>query len=163
PSEIRGEFKPIATKVPGLDICEVFPRLAGLMDQAVVIRSVVGATDRHEAFQCNTGWLPNELTAIGGRPSLRALVSKLQGPADPAVPAFVGRAQPTQPVPWSDPGTTGFLSPAYGPFKPDGPGLANMKLKDITLEQLSDRRRLLQSFDHLRRDIDAWGAIDGVD
>src|SRR5690348_13610557 len=32
PIEIRGEFSPIATKVPGLQICEVFPRLAGLMD-----------------------------------------------------------------------------------------------------------------------------------
>src|SRR5713101_6711274 len=49
PAEIRGEFKPIATRVPGIQIGEVFPALARLMDKAVVIRSVVGATDRHEA------------------------------------------------------------------------------------------------------------------
>ena len=74
PTEIRGVFKPIATKVPGIEICEVFPQLAQLMDKSVVIRSVVGATDRHEAFQCNTGWLPDSLQSIGGRPSLGAVV-----------------------------------------------------------------------------------------
>ena len=42
PSEIRGEFQPIATNVPGIQICEVFPKLAGMMDKAAIIRSVVG-------------------------------------------------------------------------------------------------------------------------
>jgi hypothetical protein len=55
PAEIRGEFKPIATKVPGIQICEVFPQLAKLMDHAAVIRSVVGNDGRHDLFQCNTG------------------------------------------------------------------------------------------------------------
>ncbi|TMQ32038.1 MAG: DUF1501 domain-containing protein, partial [Planctomycetota bacterium] len=40
PAEIRGEFKPIATKVPGIQICEVFPRIAARMDKFAVIRSV---------------------------------------------------------------------------------------------------------------------------
>src|SRR6266508_3415343 len=43
PSEIRGEFKPIGTNVPGIEICEHLPRLAGCMDQAAIIRSIVGA------------------------------------------------------------------------------------------------------------------------
>src|SRR5437867_3261457 len=42
PSDIRGEFKPIGTKVPGIQVCEVFPRIAGMMDKFAVIRSVVG-------------------------------------------------------------------------------------------------------------------------
>src|SRR5262245_59043327 len=154
PSEIRGEFKPIPTKVPGIQICEVFPRLAQLMDKAVVIRSVVGATDRHEAFQCFTGWTPDELRTIGGRPSLGAVVTRLQGSVDPAIPPFVGLAARTQHVPWSDPGAPGFLGPAYAPFQPDGPALANMRLR-ISTDQLADRRRLLASFDQLRRDLDA--------
>jgi hypothetical protein len=162
PAEIRGVFKPIATKVPGIDICEVFPQVAGLMDKAVLIRSVVGATERHEAFQCNTGWLPDSLQSIGGRPSVGAVVSKLQGAVDPAIPPFVGLAARTQHVPWSDPGVTGFLGPAYAPFKPDGPAMANMKLK-ITTDQLADRRRLLASFDQLNRARDATGAVTGVD
>jgi hypothetical protein len=56
PAEIRGEFKPIDTKVPGIQICEVFPKLAGLMDKCVVIRSVVGSTGQHDSYQCMTGW-----------------------------------------------------------------------------------------------------------
>ncbi|MCH2570141.1 MAG: DUF1501 domain-containing protein [Planctomycetes bacterium] len=41
PSEIRGEFQPIETRVPGIRICELFPHLAERMDQLAVIRSVV--------------------------------------------------------------------------------------------------------------------------
>jgi hypothetical protein len=163
PVEIRGEFKPIATNVPGIAICEVFPRIARVMDRAAIIRSVVGVTDRHEAFQCNSGWQEKDLRSIGGRPSLGSVVAKLQRSTDPAVPPFVGMAQRTQHVPWSDPGAPGFLGPTFAPFKPDGPALENMKLKGITLEQLSDRRRLLQSFDGLRRDVDSSGVIAGVD
>ena len=162
PAEIRGEFKPIATRVPGVDICEVFPLLAGLMHKAVVVRSVVGATERHEAFQCNTGWQIDSLQSIGGRPSVGAVVSKLQGAVDPAMPPFVGLAAPTQHRPWSDPGSFGFLGPAYAPFQPDGPAMANMKLR-IPTEKLQDRRRLLASFDGLKRDRDATGALAGVD
>src|SRR5262249_12405091 len=120
PKEIRGEFKPINTKVPGIQICEVFPRIAGLMDKFAVIRSGVGATGGHAAFQCMTGWAPRDLIQLGGRPSLGAVVSKLRGPVDPAVPPFVGLAARTQHVPWSDPGATGFLGIASAPFKPDG-------------------------------------------
>src|SRR2546421_5567233 len=43
PVEIRGEFKPIATRVPGVQICEVFPQIAARMDKFVTIRSLVGA------------------------------------------------------------------------------------------------------------------------
>lgn len=163
PTEIRGEFKSIQTNVSGIEIGECFPNIAKMADKSVFIRSVVGITDRHEAFQCNTGWQENDLRPIGGRPSLGSVVSKIQGPIDPAVPAFVGMAAPTQHKPWSDPGTVGFLGPTFAPFKPDGPALENMKLKGMTLEQLGDRRRLMSSFDGLRRDVDASGAIAGVD
>src|SRR5438046_7421931 len=56
PKEIRGEFKPISTSVPGIQIGEVFPKIAGLMDKCVVIRSMVGASGGHDAFQCMHGW-----------------------------------------------------------------------------------------------------------
>src|SRR5437588_10520488 len=56
PAEIRGEFKPIATNVPGIQIGEVFPRIAAQMDRCVVIRSVVGAKGGHDAIQCMSGW-----------------------------------------------------------------------------------------------------------
>jgi hypothetical protein len=163
PSEVRGEFRPIATNVPGIQICEVFPKLAQLMDKSAVIRSVVGCKDRHESFQCFTGWLPDDLRAVGGRPCIGSAAARLQGPTDPAVPPFVGLADATGHGPWSDPGQAGFLGAAYSAFKPDGPGLENMKLQGITLERLQDRRRLLTSLDTLRREIDTTGAMAGMD
>ncbi len=163
PSEIRGEFRPIPTNVAGIQICEVFPKLASMMDKAVVLRSIVGLKDRHDSFQCMSGWLSDNLRVLGGRPSIGSALAKLYGPVDPAVPAFVGLAAKTQHMPWSDPGIAGFLGPTYGPFKPDGPGMENMKLGDISLQRLQDRRQLLTSIDNLRRDIDKSGAMEGMD
>jgi len=162
PVEIRGEFSPIATKVPGIQICEVFPQLAAIMDRCVIIRSVVGATDRHDAFQCMTGWTVKDLTSLGGRPSLGSVVSKLQGPTEPSVPPFVGLAEPTKEIRWSDAGKPGFLGPAYSPFKPDGEGRQNMVLSGVSLEQLQDRRKLLSGIDKLRREVNA-GQMQAVD
>jgi len=162
PEEIRGEFSPIATKVPGFQICEVFPRLASIMDRCAVIRSVVGATDRHDAFQCMTGWTVKDLASLGGRPSLGSVVAKVKGPTEPSVPPFVGLAEPTKEIRWSDAGKPGFLGPAYAAFKPDGEGRQNMVLQGLSLEQLQDRRKLLASVDRLKRDGNA-GQMQALD
>jgi uncharacterized protein (DUF1501 family) len=66
-------------------------------------------------------------------------------------------------MPWSDSGTPGFLGPTYAPFKPDGPGMANLRLNGVTSERLADRRRLRSSFDSLRREVDAAGAVQSMD
>ena len=163
PTEIRGEFRPIQTNVNGLQICEVFPRMAQHMDKCVVIRSITGCSDRHDAVQCLTGFPHGSMSTMGGRPSIGSIVAKVQGPADPSVPPFVGLAAATTHRPWSDSGQTGYLGPAYAPFKPDGPGMANLRLNNISVDQLGERRRLMQSFDTMRRDIDATGIITGVD
>src|SRR5947209_7443907 len=65
PVGIRGEFKPIATRVPGVQIGEVFTRIAARMDKFAVIRSVVGATGGHEACQCTTGCPDQSLPYLG--------------------------------------------------------------------------------------------------
>jgi hypothetical protein len=163
PREIRGEFRPIATSVPGIQIGEVFTRLARIMDKCVVIRSVTGAQDRHDAVQCLTGYPFGSLSPIGGRPSIGAVVSKLQGAVDPSVPAFVGLAAPTQHRPWADPGQVGFLGPSHAPFKPDGESLANLTLNGISNDRFQDRQTLMRSFDNLRREVDSSGAVDGMD
>ncbi|MEP6668737.1 MAG: DUF1501 domain-containing protein, partial [Chthoniobacter sp.] len=54
PSEIRGEFKPIATNVAGVQITEHLPRLARMMDKCTLIRSMSDCDGRHDAFQCLT-------------------------------------------------------------------------------------------------------------
>ncbi|WP_253154765.1 DUF1501 domain-containing protein [Stieleria tagensis] len=163
PSEVRGEFRPISTSVPGIQIGEVFPKLAGLMDKAAIIRSVVGCRGGHDGMQCLTGWEGNSLKSLGGRPSIGSSASRIFGPVDPSVPPFVGLSEPTRHLPWSDSGQTGFLGSAYSSFKPDGPGMENMTLKGITLDRLADRRRLLTEIDTMRRDIDISGAMEGMD
>jgi hypothetical protein len=79
PSEIRGEFRPISTNVPGIEICEHLPRLARIMDKLAVIRSLIGAHGDHSAGQCLTGYTDALSEAQGGRPSLGAILSKLRG------------------------------------------------------------------------------------
>src|SRR5258708_7710501 len=154
PQGIRGGVKPIATRGPGTQICEGFPKIAARMDKCAVIRSVVGARGGQDAVQCLSGWAPVSMANMGGRPSMGATVSKVKGPIDPAVPPFVGLARRTQHVPWSDAGTPGFLGTACAPFKPDGPGMDDLTLKGTRLEQLTNRKKLLVSFDRLRRDVE---------
>ena len=73
PSEIRGEFRPIRTKVPGIEVCELFPKMAAMMDKFSIIRSVVGSTGEHAAQQCLTGRPPQNAPA-GGWPSIGAIM-----------------------------------------------------------------------------------------
>ncbi|HJZ93500.1 MAG TPA: DUF1501 domain-containing protein [Gemmataceae bacterium] len=155
PSEIRGEFKPIATKVPGIQIGECFPRIAASADQFTFIRSIVGARGGHDAVQCTTGRSEAEFRAMGGWPSMGSLLAKIAGPVDPSVPPFVGLAATTKHVPWSDAGKPGFLGAPFAAFKPEGNGLGDMKLNGINQAQLGDRKKLLASFDNLRRGTDS--------
>lgn len=154
PREIRGEFQPIATKVPGIQIGEVFTGIAERMDKCAVIRSIVGAVDRHEPYQVHSGWTRENLQALGGRPSLGAAIAKMQGPVDRSVPPFVGLANVGV---WKDQGHAGFLGPTYTPFRPDGPGMENMRLSGVSLERLGDRKELRSSFDRFRRVVDLQG------
>jgi hypothetical protein len=162
PSEIRGEFKPISTNVPGIQICELLPKLARLIDKTAIIRSIVGATGDHYAVQCLTGRTHVNPPA-GGWPSLGSTLAKIEGAVDPAMPPFVGLSPKMGHMEWADAGQPGFLGAAYAPFKPDGNGKADMVLNGITLERLMDRRALLKSFDSFRRDVDASGLMNGLD
>ena len=65
PAEIRGEFKPIDTNVPGIQICELLPRLAQRMDRLALLRSVVGSEGAHSAYQCMHG-RPQKPPVAGG-------------------------------------------------------------------------------------------------
>ena len=164
PTEIRGEFRPISTNVPGIQICELFPRMAKMMDRFSVIRSMVGAGGGHDAVQCLTGRKANGPQPPGGWPSLGAVLSKLDGQVTPGVPSFLGLSPKCGHDQWGDPGASGFLGPSHAPFSPfRGGGKEDMVLKDISIERLADRKGLLQSFDSFRRDIDGSGAMKGMD
>ena len=163
PREIRGEFEPISTSVPGVQICELFPKIARMMKKLTIIRSVVGSDGKHDNFQCLSGWPGDSLNSVGGRPSIGSVIAKLQGTTSPGVPATVGLAPKTKYVPWSNPGRAGFLGAAYAPFQPDGRGMQDLVLNGISGSRLQDRRHLLKKLDGVRRAIDASKAADGID
>jgi hypothetical protein len=162
PAEVRGEFTPIKTAVPGIEVCELFPKMAAMMDKFTIIRSIVGSDGQHASYQCFTG-RPRPNSPPGGWPSMGAVVSKLQGPTASDMPAFVGVSPKMGHAPWADPGHPGFLGPAHAPFNPNGGGATDMVLKDISLERLNDRRALLASFDNFRRECDVDGALAATD
>lgn len=163
PAEIRGEFRPIATNVSGIEICEHMPRLAQVMDKCVPFRSLYGSpTGDHDSFICYTGRSFQNQPA-GGWPAIGSVLSKLQGAADPAVPPFVGLSPNAGHPPYGSPGHPGFLGVAHAAFRPSGPSRDDMVLKQITSERLSQRRELLTAFDRFRRDADATRMMDGMD
>jgi len=139
PQEIRGEFNPISTAVPGLQIGECFPRIASMAEKFVFLRAITGCSGRHDAFQCLSGWPRNADTSIGGRPAVGPVLAKLQGPVHPSVPPAMALAEKTRHEPWSEPGGPGFLGAAYAPFKPDSEGMSNLELNGVTLDRLQDR------------------------
>ncbi len=162
PSEIRGEFTPIQTKVPGVEICELFPRIASAADKFTFIRTMVGAGGAHYAFQCLTG-NHDRNQPPGGWPAMGSVLSKVYGSRDPAVPAYVGLSPRMGHMPWADNGQPGFLGVAHAPFTPHGDGREDMVLNGITLDRLGDRKQMLNSLDRFRASVDARGSMDGVD
>src|SRR4029079_473411 len=112
PMEYRGEFKPISTNVPGIQISEHFTRQARMFDKLAVIRSIV-SVDEHSDSNVMTGYSENT-NRMAHHPSFGAVMSKMRGTANADIPPFVslrGMAPCTEP---------GFLGTAHRPFTPDG-------------------------------------------
>ncbi|HZY89561.1 MAG TPA: DUF1501 domain-containing protein [Gemmataceae bacterium] len=156
PKEFRGEFKPIATNVPGVQICEHFPMQARMWDKLAVVRSLVSA-DEHSDSLVMTGYTENA-NRTQHHPSLGAVVSKLRGAAASDIPPFVslrGMSPGTEP---------GYLGVGHRPFTPDGQGVRNLRLPGgVDRARVDDRKSLLSGFDDVRRDIDATGTMRGLD
>ncbi len=167
PIEIRGEFKPIQTNVPGIEICELFPNIAKVMDKFIPVRSLSDSDGGHDAYQCMTGRRKGGRTPPGGWPSAGAWVSKLQGQFDSAIPANLALMYTTGNRTWGEPGDGGFLGVAHSPFNLLGrkarSTAENMILQGVTLERLKDRTQLMKSFDTFRREADARGTMESVD
>jgi hypothetical protein len=175
PEGIRGEFRPIPTNVPGLDVCEYMPRLARMMDKFAVIRSIVGAGPDHSAGQCLTCYKDMISKVQGGRPSLGSVVSYLKGPVHPDVPAFVGLSPRTGEARWGNPGEPGYLGLAQAPFTPfraeakasrtNGTGGSGLSLDAAAIDatRLAGRRSLLAQLDGFRRAHDHDDAVRGMD
>ena len=183
PSEIRGEFAPIATGVSGLHICEHLPQLARMADRFAWIRTLVGSAGAHQAFQCQSGFTDKDLAALGGRPALGCVVSRLQGRVEDPVPSFVDLMQGRPLV--RNSARPGFLGPSVQPFRPDLSQLFPRELEPgmkgelarlggehqisltlhtaLTTNRVASRRELLAHLDGLRRDIDGSGMMAAMD
>src|SRR5207248_958231 len=92
PPENRGPFGTIATRLPGVRICEHLPKLAAMLDRFTVIRSVDPRTSNHEP---NTVYQTGNLDAEPRTnreavkyPAIASVIAKLRGPNHPAVPAY---------------------------------------------------------------------------
>src|SRR6266481_4627778 len=143
PVEIRGEFRPIATNVPGIDICEHLPRLARIADKLTIIRSLVGFRDDHNTHWCSTGWEshpPMDSSPIvpgfppGDWPSLGSVLSSKLGARVPGVPPCVDLTPVDADARFilrTPPGQPGYLGVAHAGFEAQAVDRRNITLEGM--------------------------------
>lgn len=145
PENIRGEFKPMATSQPGMEICEYMPGLAKMMNRCCLVRSLSHNIAAHGpgTVYVTTGNRPSPALEY---PTLGSLVAKLL-PAPAGIPPFISFAG----VPA---GNAGFLGAAFNPFEvQNSSGRGAPQLKGIslpegfTVDQLNRREQLRNQFD----------------
>ncbi len=178
PADIRGEFKPIATNVPGIQICEHLPRMAKWLHRSAIVRSVNHKAGCHNCLPCYTGHevpQPDQHPRDTHPPSMGSVcefLNKKQGdfPAYVYLPCWLGWGQVfRRGGPYA-----GFLGKRYDPLitecAPFGdkdapapragypravrgqPFLPDSKLAaDMTIDRLNTRRTLLQQIDEQQR------------
>ncbi len=187
PVEIRGEFRPIQTSLPGLTVCEHLPNTARWMHRASLIRTVTHNYNAHNPLALLTGFAGGEnaqITAKNTDPPDIGAVCQYLGRVSPDVPGAV--CMPCYPG-WGEkirrPGPYGgFLGRQYDPFfslcKPTfarEPRFANYDpvrpigqplmpsldaIPEMTVDRLNSRRSLAQQLDERFREVNASGAID---
>lgn len=166
PAEYRGEFKPVPTNVPGVEISEHLPLQAKIFDKLAVVRSAFHTNAGHGMGSqwMLTGYQPTIEVSDNIYPACGAVVAKLKGANDPGMPAYVN-------VPSRiGLGKAAYLGAAFNPFSPDsnpndqGFQVRNLKLPGrVDVNRLDRRQQLLGQVDTLRRDVDTKGDVAGLD
>src|ERR1051326_3758987 len=133
PAEVRGEFKPIKTNVPGIEICEHLPRVARQMDKLALVRSLfhgngchdIGPTIMQSGFR-PLATLPGGIELpIADHPSYQTTIAAVKGSKD-----LFGHV--TIPGPPRGAGS-GYLGPHYNPFAVGGdPNSPTFAVRDLT-------------------------------
>src|SRR5262245_7423663 len=166
PAEFRGEFKPIATVVPGIQIGEHLPRQAKIMDKLAILRSAFHTNAGHGMGSqwMQTGYQATIEVNDNIFPSTGSVVAKLKGANDPGLPAYVNLPRQVSF------GKAAYLGAEYNPFSPDAnPNAGNFEVRNLKLPgrvdaaRLERRKDLLKDLDTIRRDIDAKGDLAGLD
>jgi uncharacterized protein (DUF1501 family) len=173
PAEFRGPLKAIPTALPGVQLSELLPHHARLMQKLSIIRSMYHDNGDHyaAAHWMLTGYLGANAADLAPQyPSAGSIVARLKGARRPGIPAYIGLPQ-THSV-GIVPGYHGaaYLGVGYNPFMADGdPNSEGYQVPNLALPAGVDparavrRRGLLSVFDGARRDVDASGLMDGLD
>ncbi len=155
PVEYRGPFTPIATKLPGVQICEHMPLQAAMLDRAALVRGIRSVENDHYLSEVYTG-LPR---SSGKRPAFGSVVSKL-APTKHALPTYVSLKQHSGDL--FDYEKPHYVGAAHAPFRP-----FEESLKDLApvknLDVLENRKALLAAFDNQHRELDRLQAFGGLD
>lgn len=162
PAEVRGEFQPISTTVPGLQLSDRLPLLARQMHHVSLIRSVTHRITDHNAgsYYALTGRYPMDGSRLitadgpGNFPPYGAVLAKLR-PTRPGLPAFVHLPEVMSNLNVNIAGqSAGFLGGAYDPFVAGDPSLPDYQVpgmepsRDVTRSRLNQRGALLDQMDH---------------
>lgn len=164
PIEYRGAFGATQTNVPGIEIVDMMPRCAKIMDKWSIIRSLHHTNAGHSAGDqiLFTGYNPGPQPDVNIHPSCGSIVSEQLGHLTPELPAYVM-------IPKQVPGTdSAYLGVAHKPFETivdpanDGPfNLQNFSMVEgISDQRFGDRKTLLNGFDRFREGLDTQ--MDGV-
>jgi uncharacterized protein (DUF1501 family) len=163
PSEIRGPFGHIPTKLPGVHVCEHLPLTARLMDKLTLIRSVDCSASNHTPITMQAG---NPLARRtddgkdgGGYPSMGSVAAKFRGANAAGMPGYIALA----PSMVSDIWGAGHMGSAFDPV--DGKDLAGRLslVEGLTVERLGGRRALAEQMDQWKRKLAGNEAIAAAD
>ena len=151
PIEFRGEYDPMHTNVPGIDICDQMPPQASIADKLAIVRGVRFIENNHDLSEVYTG-----LPRLAARPAFGSIVSRFY-PHHTEMPRYVALRKHH----YEDPR---YVGSAHRPFWPRGFGVENLELaQDLTLDRLEDRKGLRRALDKVRRNVDAVGDLGGHD
>ncbi|HLQ44531.1 MAG TPA: DUF1501 domain-containing protein, partial [Planctomycetaceae bacterium] len=166
PSEYRGPFHPIASSVPGIEICELFPELAKIADRYSLIRSLHHEMASHNdgSIELLTGKTPSVAdptsTAKSEHPDLGMIANRLRGSRPDGFPQYIGI--PTQPF-MTRPQ---YLGVSHSAFVTGDPSAENFRPANLTIhgglnaQRLDDRLGLARQFDLHRRRLDATEGLE---
>jgi len=157
PAEIRGEFRPISSNVPGMQLSELLPQQAKLADKFAVVRSVTWQEPDHQRIEIFTGYPKRER-----RPSFGSYVSRLVQRSDLALPKFVSLKGDDQEIAEAEQPL--WVGSQHRAFVPDRRGLKTLELsQQMDLSRLTNRKELLTRLDTFERDVDARGEMRAFD
>lgn len=161
PVEIRGEFRPVRTNLPGLEICELMPKLATIADKLSVIRNLTfnEYLEGHNPPLVYTGFY-NSTAKPSHRPTFGSVASHFLGKSVRGLPPFVAfDGMDTKPG-----RSLHALGAAHNPYVPSEQNSGLTRPDGVTLKRLEDRGQLLASVDRMRRDIDGVrGSMQAMD